>query len=825
MRKLLILTICLIMMLTSCSTGGGGFTPKDTVKLTSTEGKADFIFVHREEADQDIEDALSALCKSFREKENIDRIEIHDDSRKENPEVVEILVGDTNRSASQTAIADLRDREFTVGVYEGKFVIAGGDEEATVDAINHLYMHYEDFIADGEISSENNYTLKYDYKYDNIKIGNTDISAYTVVYPDPGGVYAEKESAEKYAAHRLAEQISQVSGIIVPCENIKNTEAEYQIVIEQGEGEYSYSIKTEGKKIHIAADSVYAFTKAYDALLADENIPKNFSAEGKDLLKETKNDDFVYVSYTEDEVYGDSPVSSIKIGDTDITEYRIIHHDFGKGYSGYGMNEIYAAQQLQRYLKYALGVELPLDTDSSEATGYEILIGNTNRTKEDPTEYGIEEYIIKTEDKNLIITGGEQRGTIYGVYSFLENYIGCRFFTEDCEIIYKSDEIVIPVDINVRFAPTLEYRDTNEKAYQNGEIASKRKINSSFCRPMTYYQGSSIDFAGGAFVHTMSTVYDLGLDSRQPCFSDEENYQKVLEKARKILKASPNAEIISITQNDNNNSCTCKECSLINKEEDSRAAPLLRFVNRLAEELSDEYPDVKILTLAYMFSNEAPTITKPHENVIIELCSLDACCGHPLSDLSCPTNAEFRGQIADWSKLTDNLYVWYYVVEFTGNAKNAPFMNFDSLYDTYTLFYRNNVKGVFNEANMNEESPEFGALRSYLLSKLMWDPAMTREEFDTAVSEFITAYYGEAADVVEEYFYMMSAFAHDRHFEQYAGANGILDMNQYKEVVGELSSWMDAIADFEYERSESKTHMNRLRKGFSQVKSFAMNLK
>ncbi len=824
MKRILITLLCLIMLLTSCG-GGTSVTKKESVELGSTDGKADFIIVHREEADRDIVDALTALCKTIREKENIDRIEIYDDSRKENPEVVEILVGDTNRAASQSVVKTLRDREFTVSVQDGCFVVAGGDEDATVDAINYLYMHYDSLVIDGKMSSERNYTVKYDYKYDNIQVGGTDISAYTIVYPDPGGIYAEKESAEKYAAQRLREQISQVSGIILPMENEKNTEAQYRIVIKSGGDDFSYSVKSEGKMITVTADSVYSFTKAYDALLETNEIPKNFSAEGKDLLKENKNDDFVYVSQYEDKVYGDSPVGSVKIGEVDITEYRIIHHDYGKGYSGYGMNEIYAAQQLQRYLKYALGVEIPLDTDSSEATKHEILVGNTTRTKEDTSEYGIEEYIIKTEGDNLVITGGEQRGSIYGVYTFLEEYIGCRFFADDCEVIYKADEIVIPADINDRYKPTLEYRDTNDKTYQGGEIASKRKINSSFCRAVTYYQGSSIDFAGGAFVHTMDTVYDLAPQSAQPCFSSEETYQTVLEKSRRILKASPNAEIISVTQNDNNNSCSCKDCMLVYKEEDSRAAPLLRFVNRLAEELADEYPGVKIQTLAYMFSNEAPSITKPHENVIIELCSLDACCGHPLCDLSCSTNAEFRGQIEDWSALTDNLYVWYYVVEFTGNAKNAPFMNFDSLYDTYTLFYQNNVKGVFNEANMNEESQEFGALRSYLLSKLMWNKDMTREEFDTAIHEFIAAYYGEAADIVEEYFYMMSAFAGDRHFEQYAGANGILDMNQYKAVMGELSLWMDAMSDFEYERAESKTHMNRLRKGFSQVKSFAASLK
>ncbi len=818
MKRLLSAMICLMILLTSCSSVAPA--APQALELTATDSKADFVFVHPEEMIPDIEEALGQLVKIFREKEDIDRIGVYADTQRAADGAVEILIGDTNRSASRNAVSDLRDREFTVGVYEGSFVIAGADDQATLDAINHLYMHYEDFVIDKKLSSENNYTLRYDYQYDSIKVGKKDISAYTIVYPDPGGTYAEKDSAEKYAAQRLAQQISQLCGTIVQLENEKDSEAEYKLIIEKGDTKNGYSIKTEGKNIRIAADSIYAYTKAYDALLDDNIIPSDFSAEGEDILKETDNDSFVYVDHLTDTVYGDIPVKAIKIGDTDITEYRIIHHDYGKGYSGYGMNEIYAAQQLQRYIKYALGVELELATDSSGATAHEILIGNTDRTKEDTSGYGIEEYIIRTEGDNLIITGGEQRGTLYGVYSFLEDYIGCRFFAEDCEVIYKADEIVIPFDIDIRFAPTLEYRDTDEKAYQIGEIASKRKINSSFCRVMTFYQGSSTDFAGSGFVHTMATVYDLGTQSTQPCFSSEENYQKVLEKARRILKANPLAEILSITQNDNNNACNCKDCSLIYREEGSHAAPMLRFVNRLAEELSDEYPNIRIETLAYMFSTEVPKITKPHENVIIELCALDACCAHPLSDLSCETNSKFRKEIADWSAITDNLYVWYYVVEFTGNARNAPFMNFDSLYDTYTMFYRNGVKGVFNQAYTNQDSPEFGVLRGYLLSKLMWNPDMTREEFDIAAKEFIAAYYGEASDLVEEYFYMMASFARGRHFEQYSALTGILDTNKLKLTLGELNNWMNGMTDFKYTREETKDHINKLRKGFDHYKQF-----
>lgn len=828
MKRLFIIITVFILLMTSCGSDVSETSNEpvtETLTLSATEGKADFVFIYREGADQDIEEALNSLRKFMCEKESIDRIDIYDDTRKENKNIVEILVGDTNRKASQNIVSKLRDREFTISVSEGKFIIAGYDDEATVDAINHFYMHYDDMVSEGELSVKRNYTLKYDYKYDNIKVGNTDISAYTIVYPDPGGVYSEKHSNEKYAAQRLSQQISLLCGISLPTANEKDCSAEHRFVIKKAEDTEGYSIRTEGSTVIISAGSIYGYTKAFDALLENKDISGDFNCEGNSEIKEYSSDEFVYVDYITDTVYGDSPVKSIKIGDTDITEYRIVYHDYGKGYSGYAMNEIYAAQQLQRYIRYALGTELVLVSDSEAAAEHEILVGNTTRTSVKTEDFGNEEYIIKAEDGNLIITGGEQRGTLYGVYSFLEDHIGCRFFTEDCEIIYKAESITIPADLDKHFVPDLEYRDIDEKEARSGEGAAKRKINSSFCRAMTYSQGSSVDFAGGAFVHTMSTVYDLGLESRQPCFSSEENYLKVLEKTRKILKSNPNAEIISVTQNDNNNHCTCKECSLIFKEEESHAGPMLRFVNRLAEELEDEYPNIKIQTLAYMFSTEAPKITVPHKNVIVELCSLDMCCAHPLSDLSCTTNEAFRRQIEDWSIITDNLYIWYYVVEFTGNSRNAPFMNFDALYDTYTLFRQCGVKGIFNQAFVNDDSYEFGALRAYVLSKLMWDPDMTRDEFDRAIHEFIRAYYGEASDVIEEYFYMMGEFARNRHFEQYCALSGILDINRFNLAAPELETWMDSLGSMDYARSETKTHVNRLRKGFKMANSYAKNMK
>ncbi len=827
MKKiLLILTLILLVLVTvSCK---DDVPTVSELGLTNETGEANIRFIYPEGINLDVTDALNGMIKRFCSQNGLGHIKSSDDTLAESEEFVEVLVGRTNREESAEMADQLKAREFFIGIYGEKFLICGYDEDATVKAINHFYNYCSDFVTEGKFLSENNYLWEYPYEYDSIKVGKTDISEYTIIYSDPGGTYAEPETADKYAALRLQEQIMNRCGIIIPVENDSTEESKNEIIIggarngAEQDSDYSYKVKTDGGKIYISAGSVYAYTKAYDALLS-EKIEKNFTAEDKNVLKENPLDSFVYV----EETMTETPVGALEILGADISEYKIIHHDFGERYSGYGMHEIQAATELQKYIKYATGIELPIETDAADPTDREILVGTTNREGKEISEidrsaYGDEGLLIKTEGTRLILCGGELRGSLYAVYTFLEEYIGCEFFTGDCEVIYLADKITIPEGLFDEQIPTLEFRDVCQKVAHDTTYAVKRKINSFYQRAFNYYTGKCVKFEGG-LVHTMSTVFGLGSSSRQPCFTDEEVYQKTLEKTLMLLETNPDSRVISVTQNDNNNYCNCTNCQIIIKEEESTAGPLIRFINRLADDIKEDYPKAKILTLAYMFSYAAPK-TAPRDNVIIELCSLDACCGHGLGDLSCETNQEFRNNIEDWSALTDNLYVWYYVVEFTGKGVKAPFMNFDSIYDTYRLFYNNNVIGVFNEGYMIDVSCEFGALRAYLLSKLMWDPDMTKEEYDDCIRRFIAAYYGEGSDIVEEYFYMMASFARGRHFEQYSGIGGMLDLNKIEVVSDELNDWWTTLKDISYSRSATKEHIDLLFEGFLVVDAFSKGM-
>jgi len=71
---------------------------------------------------------------------------------------------------------------------------------------------------------------------------------------------------------------------------------------------------------------------------------------------------------------------------------------------------------------------------------------------------GKEGFTIKTVDSRLVIVGGPELGTIYGVYGFLEKYLGCRWYAPDVNFVpQQKRDYSRFVEIILRL-PALEYR-------------------------------------------------------------------------------------------------------------------------------------------------------------------------------------------------------------------------------------------------------------------------------------------------------------------------------------------------------------------------------
>jgi len=170
---------------------------------------------------------------------------------------------------------------------------------------------------------------------------------------------------------------------------------------------------------------------------------------------------------------------------------------------------------------------------------------------------------------------------------------------------------------------------------------------------------------------------------------------------------------------------------------------MLRFVNSVAEEIEDEFPNVAVSTLAYQYTRKPPKITRPRHNVIVRLCSIECSFSKPLGD---ERNQEFRDDIVGWSKICDRLYIWDYTTNFRHHVMPHP--NLRVLGPNVKFFVDHNVKGIFEQGAYGTYGAEMAELRAWVLARLLWGPTLDGQEL---IDEFIAGYYGPAGPHIEDY--------------------------------------------------------------------------
>jgi hypothetical protein len=230
----------------------------------------------------------------------------------------------------------------------------------------------------------------------------------------------------------------------------------------------------------------------------------------------------------------------------------------------------------------------------------------------------------------------------------------------------------------------------------------------------------------------------------QPCLTNPDLLEIGKQRLRQWIEDRPEASIISVSQNDSQDYCRCERCTALAKREGSQSGPILAFVNSLAADIRDDYPDKLLSTLAYQYSRRPPSALKPGENVLIRLCTIEGCSAHPIADSDC--NRSLREDINGWSRITDRLFIWDYTVGFVKSM--APFPNLHVLQPNIKYFADHGAAGVYAHGCFFTRGSELAELRSYIIAKTLWDPEY---DTDTAIDEFLAAYYGQAAPHIRSY--------------------------------------------------------------------------
>jgi len=411
----------------------------------------------------------------------------------------------------------------------------------------------------------------------------------------------------------------------------------------------------------------------------------------------------------------------------------------------------------------------------------------------DPTLKEADSFTIQNTKGLLQIKGSNGRGLIYGVYDLLETYLGTRFFFPGVE---KTGEAADIPELQKHQAPIFEYRQGDWVALRNADWCVANHINNYSFLDETY--GGHIKW--GSFVHTMHQI--TGCDAgTQPCLSDPVVLEQAIAYVRGILEKDPTVNLISVSQNDNENFCKCPKCAAVDEEEGSHMGTLLRLVNAVAENIKDDYPNVAIETLAYRYTRKPPKITKPLPNVVIRLCSIECCFSHPLSDESCSCNVSFKHDIEEWSKICNRLYIWDYVTDFAFYIPTFP--NFGVLRENMRFFAVNHVKGMYPEGNYESISGEFGELRAYLLAKLMWDPMMSERRYQEHIDEFLEAYYGAGWRYIRAYLDHAVGCARRKHMQIYNAPFRFITKETYETLYDTFEDWWNKAEELAGDRVEA----------------------
>ncbi|MBU0606549.1 MAG: DUF4838 domain-containing protein [Armatimonadetes bacterium] len=389
---------------------------------------------------------------------------------------------------------------------------------------------------------------------------------------------------------------------------------------------------------------------------------------------------------------------------------------------------------------------------------------------------GPEEFIVRTVGRDLVLVGGRPRGTLYAVYSFLEDDLGCRWLTwYDEESVPQRRTLTVP-SLSRRGGPAMAVRDIvcHTNSNSDRQLMQRFLVRNRCQGPDLHFTGDLSAVGGAAhryayppdgwFVHTLfqwlppkthfaahpewySLAGDKRVDNRQLCFTNPGLRAALTDTILKRIGEANPSGLYSVSAMDWTGAfCDCPECRALVEREGTPGAPLFDYLAELGPKVKQAFPEARISTLAYRKeqSEVPPRTIKLPDNVVIIFAPIDDNFAAPIAHQS---NASTRRNLENWRQATSRLWVWYYPNTY-GPA--LPMGNLGKLASDFSLFQQVGVEGCFIEQDAAGvyDSRRVVDLQTWLITKLMWNPD---RDLDALIADYTDRHYGAAAPPVREY--------------------------------------------------------------------------
>lgn len=424
-----------------------------------------------------------------------------------------------------------------------------------------------------------------------------------------------------------------------------------------------------------------------------------------------------------------------------------------------------AADQLSLYLGYLRSL---IGDDSLACTDHfkgnlAIFIGRCQQSEKLYRKYGDQirddGFLLHTDGKNLFILGKHGKSELYGVYHLLENYFDITITDKGSEgVFFFSTPKQRTLCLHDLQNPSFQYRETlHNLPNKAAGYADWHKLS---CR-------EEFNKDWGLFVHTFqklvpvdtyfdehpewfSELHGRRIRDGQLCLSNPEVLEVVCQNLAQHIAQAPEKQYWSVSQNDNEFSCTCPHCRHLDSLYGGPSGTLIYFVNQVAA----RFPDKTISTLAYQQTRRPPQNIKPADNVNIMFCSIE--CQRQMPIAESPTDQSFQRDMEGWTALTHNILLWDYVVQFRNYMD--PFPNLHVIQPNLQNFHQHGIPMIYEQGSAFDIS-DCHAWRTYLIAHLLWN---VNVNVDSLRDRFLIAHYGEnRAPFIRQYLDTMTQALRD----------------------------------------------------------------
>ncbi len=457
---------------------------------------------------------------------------------------------------------------------------------------------------------------------------------------------------------------------------------------------------------------------------------------------------------------------------------------------------ISAVSEMNGYIQDRTSVLLSTSVDNNQMpNGKFISIGDTSMAqmagiKTDSIKY--DGYRIQSVDGNLYIKANLDRGLKYGIYGFIERFIGVRWLTNKYTYIPEQTQTLNAYPCNVVDEPVFQMRE-----WLGGDIT----LSSAFRDKMRCYNGSDIWCQDVDSSHnTTQYVNPEHIDPSDPdgrklgethpeyfttytnkvaptvelCFTNgitadgklaegQSVASLMIDKIKTFLIKDEKRQIeyMMIGKEDDRRAvCNCETCEERRKEILDSGIWVM-YMNVIEEEVNawlrqEQNREVKFIMFAYQYTQTPPVVMEndgtytpindlvvANDNIYVRIAPIDADYTYSFAD---PRQSLFQKTIIyGWDAVADHFMIWDYQCNFVEYFWYYPTNHY--LKENLQTYAEMGVVNIMNQSSYTQDNIWFDQLRSYVSSKLYWNLDWDTEYL---INEFIDLYYDSAADAVKE---------------------------------------------------------------------------